>query len=493
MAHDLAEMIAGLGRPRVLVVGDAMLDRYTFGAVERISPEAPVPVLRATEQRAQLGGAASVAAMLACLEADVVLAGVVGDDEAGREVRAILRRLGSSDSCLLVDPGRPTTVKHRYIGGAGDRKGHQMLRVDVEVRTPLSAAVEANLLAALETQWANCDIILVSEYGKGVCTQGLLTRCVERARSRGIRVLVDPPPCRDYTPYAGSSCLTPNRHETQLSTGIHIETPEQALAAGELLLRQLNAEAMVITLDREGMALVHRDGRRKLFPTRQRQVYDVTGAGDMVLSVLGISLAAGFDYEDAIILANIAAGLEVERVGVATLTRAELLADVEVSARVAPPPRLDKTPARAALLGELQRRRQLGQTIVFTNGCFDILHAGHIQCLKKARELGDFLVVGLNSDASIRRLKGEGRPLHNAHDRAEVLAALECVDAVVVFEEDTPLQIIEAVRPNVLAKGADYQAEQVVGRDFVEAQGGRLVLIPLVQGLSSTRLRPHIR
>ena len=274
---------------------------------------------------------------------------------------------------------------------------------------------------------------------------------------------------------------------------MHIDSQEQALAAGEQLLRQLNAEAMVITLDREGMALVHRDGRRKLFPTRPRQVYDVTGAGDMVLSVLGISLAAGFDYEDAITLANIAAGLEVERVGVATLTRAELLADVEVSSRVAPPHRLDKTPERTELLGELQRRRQLGQTIVFTNGCFDIFHAGHVQILRKARDEGDFLVVGLNSDASVRRLKGEDRPLHNAAERAAVLAAMECVDAVVVFEEDTPLQLIETLRPNVLAKGADYQTEQVVGRDIVEAQGGRVVLIPLVRGLSSTRLRPHMR
>ena len=333
-----------------------------------------------------------------------------------------------------------------------------------------------------------CDIVLVSDYGKGVCTPGLLRHVFERAGRHGRRVIVDPARGGDYSRYSGCSCLTPNRVETALATGRIVENASQALDAGEQLRRQLDLEAVVVKLDHEGMALCHRDGRAQVFPTRERQVYDVTGAGDMVLSVIGLSLAAGADYPEAITLANAAAGLEVERLGVVTVSREELA--TELGALSLPSPR--KQLSVAELLAELDRRRKRGQRVVFTNGCFDILHAGHVHCLQQARALGDFLVVGLNSDASVSRLKGPGMPLHHSAERASVLAALACVDAVTVFDEDTPLRLIEAVRPDLLVKGSDYSQLQVSGREFVEAAGGRMVFIPLVEGLSSTRLRPHV-
>ena len=482
------ELVRVLGSPRILVVGDLLLDRYVFGAAERISPEAPIPILLATGQEDRLGGAASVAAMLIRLEADAILAGVVGDDESGRILRQCLDELGLGDEHVRTDPSRPTTLKQRYVARAQDRHPQQILRVDVEARAPLAARVGEELLEGLESCWARCDIVLVSDYGKGVCTPGLLRHVFERAGRHGKRVIVDPARGGDYSRYSGCCCLTPNRRETGLATGRSVENACQALDAGEQLRRQLDLEAVVVTLDHEGMVLCHHDGRSQVFPTRERQVYDVTGAGDMVLSVIGLTLAAGGDYPEAITLANAAAGLEVERLGVVTVSRAELAA--ELGALPLPSPR--KQLSIAELVAELDRRRQRGQRVVFTNGCFDILHAGHVHCLQQARAFGDFLVVGLNSDASVCRLKGQGRPLHRSAERASVLAALACVDAITVFDEDTPLRLIEAVRPDLLVKGGDYRPEQVIGREFVESTGGRLVLIPLVEGLSSTRLGPHV-
>jgi D-beta-D-heptose 7-phosphate kinase/D-beta-D-heptose 1-phosphate adenosyltransferase len=489
MSHDLTNLVQRLGNPIVLVVGDIILDRYIFGAAERISQEAPVPILRADKREDRLGGAASVASMLAALGAEVLLAGVTGDDHEVASVQRLLRRFDIGTDLIIADPDRPTTLKERYIGKASDRHPQQILRVDYEVRSPLSEELENGLLSTIDARLAECDIVLVSDYDKGVCTRRVLRHVIDRARGLGKRVLVDPIRGSDYSRYHGASCLTPNRIEAALGSGLPINNPADALAVGEHLRRQLDAEAMVVTLDREGMALSHADGRSQVFPTRSRQVYDITGAGDMVLSVLGLALAAGADYDQAIALGNVAGGLEVERLGVATLTRDDLLRDLAVR----PVPRRDKLQPLADLLIDLEQRRQRSEQIVFTNGCFDVLHAGHVRYLRQARDLGHCLVVGLNSDASVRRLKGAGRPLNAAELRAEVLAALGCVDYVVTFDEDTPHGLIELVRPHVLVKGADYKPEQVVGRDFVEAYGGTVVLIPLVPGQSTTRLVPFVK
>jgi D-beta-D-heptose 7-phosphate kinase/D-beta-D-heptose 1-phosphate adenosyltransferase len=488
MASDLSDLVRHLGRPRVLVVGDIILDRYIFGCAERISQEAPVPVLRADRHEDRLGGAASVASMLACLGAEVVLAGVVGGDAQSPCVEGLLRHFGVRADLVLPDPGRPTTFKQRYIGRAQDRHPQQILRVDFEVRTPLSASLETGLINGIDAHLSGCDIVLVSDYDKGVCTPRLLRHLIDRARAFQVKVLVDPIRGSDYSRYHGATCLTPNRTEAQFASGLPIGDSGDALQAGERLREQLDAEALVVTLDRDGMALAHRDGRRLVFPTRSRQVYDITGAGDMVLSVLGLCLAAGADYESAIALGNVAGGLEVERLGVATLTRDDLLHDLAVSA-----PQPGKVLSPAALAAELDLRRREGERIVFTNGCFDVLHQGHVRYLQQARALGQVLVVGLNSDGSVRRLKGPTRPLNPVPARAEVLAALACVDYVTVFEEDSPERLIENVRPHVLVKGGDYRPEKVAGREFVEGQGGQVVLLPLVPGQSTTRLVPHVQ
>jgi D-beta-D-heptose 7-phosphate kinase/D-beta-D-heptose 1-phosphate adenosyltransferase len=278
--------------------------------------------------------------------------------------------------------------------------------------------------------------------------------------------------------------MTPNRLEAQLATGMTIAAPEDALEVGRKLLHSLKMECVLVTLDRDGMALVHADGRERLVPTRPRQVYDITGAGDMVLSVVGLCLASGADYEEAAALGNVAGGLEVESIGITLLTRRDLLRDLLDHHRTDAGKRLDGDALRA----EVRRRREAGQSVVFTNGCFDLLHPGHVRLLKQAAAEGDYLVVGLNSDASVRRLKGPTRPINTESARAEVVSALECVDAVTVFDEDTPLSLIEAISPDVLVKGGDYRPEEVVGREHVEATGGRLVIIPLVAGHSTSNL-----
>lgn len=482
VSADLVDLVHSLGRPRVLVVGDLMLDRYVWGDAERISQEAPVILLHADTREERLGGASSVATMLRALEAEVALAGVVGPDADGERVRYHLAEQGVGTAAVLHDPERPTTVKERYIGRAQQRHPQQMLRVDYETRASLSSAMEARLLQAIVEQMEQAAVVLVSDYDKGVCTPTLLQAVLTAARERGLRTLVDPIRGRDYARYRGCSAMTPNRLEAGLATGRTLVTPGDALEAAEHLLRTLDLEAGIVTLDKDGMALAQRDGRREIFPTRPRQVYDITGAGDMVLSVLGMALAAGADYGLAIRLANIAGGLEVEKIGVATVTREELLRDVQRHA----PHETVKVLSREALRRELNEHRQRGRRVVFTNGCFDVLHAGHVQYLHDARAQGDLLVVGLNSDASVRTLKGATRPVHGEQSRAFVLAALAAVDYVTVFSEPTPLELIRAIRPDVLVKGADYRKEEVIGASFVESYGGRVYLAPLREGYSTT-------
>jgi D-beta-D-heptose 7-phosphate kinase / D-beta-D-heptose 1-phosphate adenosyltransferase len=482
MTHDLIRRVENLGSPRVVVVGDLILDRYIWGLAERISQEAPVPLLRADQREHRLGGAASVATMLRALGASVRLVGVVGRDSEAALVRRMLADHGIDDRMVLAADDRPTTLKERYVGRAQDRHPQQMIRVDYETREPIGARALESLQGDLPAALAWADIVLISDYDKGVCTGGLLRMLIEAARARGVRVLADPIRASEYARYRGVHCMTPNRLEAQLATGLSISRPEDALTVGRHLVQSLAMEAVLVTLDRDGMALVRADGRAGLVPTRPRQVYDITGAGDMVLAVVGLCLASGADYDEAAALANVAGGLEVEKFGVSLLTREELLKDLVDHHRPDGPKTLD----RDSLLIEVRARRLARQKIVFTNGCFDILHPGHVRLLKQAAACGDFLVVGLNSDASVQRLKGPTRPIYPVEARAEVLSAVEFVDAVTVFEEDTPLELIKNILPDVLVKGGDYQPEDVVGRAEVEAAGGRLVLVPLVDGHSTT-------
>ncbi len=368
-----------------------------------------------------------------------------------------------------------------------------MIRVDYEVREPLDPGLEQRLKQALERQLRQADLVLISDYDKGVCTPGLLAHVIQTARKLGRRTLVDPVRRADYRKYHGCSAMTPNRLEAGLATRRTLRTTAEALSAAEQLLHELDMEAGIVTLDKDGMALAHGDGRRLVFPTRPRQVYDITGAGDMVLSVLGMALAAGADYDPAIRLANIAGGLEVERVGVAPITRQEILRDLHEASAFRSNGRIEfSTPSKVhtwtTLQTELDRCRQAGKRIAFTNGCFDLLHAGHVQYLQEAKAQADVLVVGLNSDASVRALKGPQRPINPASARAEVLAGLQAVDLVVIFDALTPLELIKQVRPDVLVKGADYARDTVLGADLVESYGGRVHLVALKPGFSTTNL-----
>jgi len=496
---ELLAALDQLGSPRALVVGDLILDRYTWGDAERVSQEAPVILLRAERREVRLGGAANVANMLRGLDAAVDCVGVLGDDAEGVLVRKLLQEAGVGQQALLADPSRPTTVKERFLGRAQGRHAHQMLRVDNEVRTPLAAELVEQLAGWIEAHVQDYEVVLISDYDKGVCTPELLCRVIEAARAANIPVLVDPIRGHDYSRYLRATSMTPNRQEASMATGRTIERPEDAFAAGKILCSRLALDYAVITLDRDGMALVYPDGRSELFSTRPRQVYDITGAGDMALAMIGLALAGGVPPPVALQLANVAAGMEVEQLGVVVVPRQSIRQRLwEESQREWLPQqgeirRLgvstdDKICTLEALLAHLARHRAQGQRVVFTNGCFDLIHAGHVTCLEEARAQGDVLVVGLNSDASVRRLKGPARPVVPQQQRARVLAGLAAVDYVVVFEEDTPHELICQIEPDVLVKGGDYRPEAIVGAEVVLRRGGRVHVARQVPGLSTTGL-----
>jgi D-beta-D-heptose 7-phosphate kinase/D-beta-D-heptose 1-phosphate adenosyltransferase len=479
----------GKRKPRLIVMGDLMLDRYIWGDVERISPEAPVPVLRMRQSEDRPGGAGSVAAMLAALEAQVALLAVTGEDAEAKLLRQMFDRLGVDCSGVLTDPQRTTTIKQRLLGSTQGKHPQQMLRVDQEQAEPISQQTTEQLLETVADRIAQADLILISDYNKGVCAGQMLPRLVELARAASVPIIADPLKGADYRRYAGCTCITPNRREAELAAGMSITSPQEAIEAGRRLLG-FGVQSVVVTLDSDGMVWVDGAGHAEHFPCRPRQVCDVTGAGDMVLAMLGYCLAAGMDWPAAIRLANIAGGLEVERLGAIPIGWPEILAELS--------PKCGHGRASAApgskirplddLLVELARRRQKGQKVAFTNGCFDLLHPGHVAFLQAARQYGDCLVVGLNSDRSVQQLKGPGRPIIPQEDRAAMLAALESVDYVVIFDQPTPAELIASIRPNVLLKGSDYEQHQVAGRDLVESYGGRVVCLPLKAGYSTTCL-----
>jgi D-beta-D-heptose 7-phosphate kinase/D-beta-D-heptose 1-phosphate adenosyltransferase len=474
-------------RPRVLLVGDVMLDRYLWGDVERISPEAPIPILRIEGQEHRLGGAGSVASMLAALGAQTILAAVAGDDEEGRTVGQLLDNLEINRRLMLTVDDRPTTVKQRLLGRAQHRYPHQMMRVDRESLAPISAATVDLLLAGIARCMDEVDLVLVSDYDKGVCKGEMFPRLIEMARRAGVPVVADPVKDADYHRYAGCTCITPNRAEAGRALGIRINTPQEGLDAARKLL-DFGLQSVIVTLDRDGIAWVDREGHARLFPARPRQVCDITGAGDMVLSVLGYMLAAGADTASAIEVANVAGGLEVERLGVVPLSRRDILNELAHSS-----PAGQKILPMEQLVPTLQRLRLAGKRIVMSNGCFDLLHPGHVASLEAARKQGDCLLVAVNSDRSVREIKGPGRPVIDEQGRAEMLAALACVDYVVVFDETSVAGLVDRVGPDVLVKADQYTTEQVVGHESVLRRGGQVVSVPTKPRYSTTDLIQQIR
>lgn len=487
----LAETLQKIGRPRVLVLGDLVLDRYTSGNAERVSPEAPVLVLAAENQEARLGGAASVAGLLRGLDASVALAGVLGDDQPGGTLRGLLDEQGIDQTLVLCDRTRRTTTKERFLGRAGGRSPHQVLRVDWESREPLEARLEERLLQAVVRRLSDYQVVLISDYAKGVCTPRLLEKIIAAAKGLGLPVLVDPARIADYSRYRGATVLVPNRTETSLATGRTVRTPEDAIVCGRQLLLNCRTEAVVVKLDCEGMVYVTA-GAGEHASTGPREVHDVTGAGDMVLAMLG--LCQGAPLPEAVRLANVAAGLEVQRLGVVPISRDEIRAELgviestpEVTGRAKQLAR-DKlvTLDEMSYLAEVYRR--VGKKIVLTNGCFDLLHAGHAAYLEEASRLGDVLVVAVNSDRSVRALKGPGRPVLPERNRAGLLASLSVVDHVLVFDEDTPHKVLRYVRPDVLAKGGDYTPSDVIGREVVLGYGGKVQVMGKVEGVSTSEI-----
>jgi D-beta-D-heptose 7-phosphate kinase/D-beta-D-heptose 1-phosphate adenosyltransferase len=422
-----------------------------------------------------------------------MLAGIIGNDHDGGRIRQMLTDLAIDHEAVITDASRPTTVKERYVGKAQHRHPQQMLRVDHEDRRPISDTIRRQIDLVVQSHLRRCDVVLVSDYDKGVCSAGLLASVIRAAQTMKVRVIADPARGHDYRQYHGCSAITPNRLEAGLATGRVLNTVEEALEAAACLREKLDLEAAIVTLDKDGMALRHRDGRAKHLPTRPRHVYDITGAGDMVMAALGMALASGADYEQAVALANVAGGLEVEKIGVATVSREEILRDLMSPGHAGAAAAPAKVLPLEALLQELDYRRRLGQRIAFTNGCFDVLHAGHVQYLQEARAQADVLVVGINTDASVQGLKGKSRPLQPLSARATVLAALQAVDFITPFAESTPLALIRHVRPDVLVKGADYRKDEVVGAEFVESYGGRVHLAILHPGYSTTQLIEQLR
>ena len=481
------------GRCACWCAGEVILDRYLYGDVSRISPEAPIPILRVTRREEKPGNAGFVMANLRALGAEVSAASVVGGDRDGQLLREIFGGLAISMRAMLTDSGRPTTVKSRLLGSvqSAHRGTQQLLRVDEEDSVPLAPAIERDLIARMKRELPRVHGVLISDINKGLLTPNLLRAIIDGAETRKIPVIVDPRLTDDFSIYRGATAITPNRFETETATGIKMSDRDAWLRAGELLIKKLELEACLITLDREGMYLVERSAAPTYISTAPREVYDVTGAGDVVLSTFGLFVIGGIGFSSAARLANLAASMEVTRLGTDVISREDLSRAMIPQNEHSERKILSNEEVRSALA----RDRHTGKTIVFTNGCFDLIHAGHLQLLNFARSQGDKLVVGLNSDRSVRQLKGEGRPIHPASERARILAAMEPVDYVVIFDDPRAEKIVRVVRPDVLVKGEDYRGQTVDGQKFVESYGGSVALAPLLTGKSTSttikKMRAH--
>ncbi|MCH8271058.1 MAG: D-glycero-beta-D-manno-heptose 1-phosphate adenylyltransferase [Planctomycetes bacterium] len=471
-------------RPFVaLVVGDFMLDEMIFGDAERLSADAPVPVLRVRRTQTLPGGAANLCLDLAALGGTVHALGAIGNDPEGTTLRKLLES-DSITSDLVLDPARPTTVKRNMIGLAQHRHPQKMFRVDHESDEPLPDDVAQILLTAFKAALPDADLVCIEDYDKGVCSEHVCQQVIALARDAGKPVFVDPASLDSYTKYRGATAITPNRTEAERATRLRCDpgADQPCAPVAAAIQADTDADAVVLTLDRMGALLLEGAADPVAITTTAREVYDVSGAGDMFLAALAAARANDTSWPDAVRFANAAAGLEVEVFGVAPIPLTDIRNALLTQAGH------DLGPLRTLehVLGDARSIRQRGGKVVFTNGCFDILHPGHIALIQQCATFGDYVVIGLNDDDSVRRLKGHDRPVNTALDRARVLGALQGVDAVVLFAQDTPLQLIEAIRPDVLVKGADYSKDQVVGAEIVERLGGRVVLIELVPGSSTT-------
>ncbi|WP_339858818.1 D-glycero-beta-D-manno-heptose-7-phosphate kinase [Thalassospira alkalitolerans] len=473
----LANLVEQLPDAKVLCIGDVMLDRFVYGSVTRISPEAPIPIIRVERESAMLGGAGNVTRNATALGAAVRFLSLVGDDLPGREVMEYVAGDKGVEPYIQIERNRPTTIKTRYIAG-----GQQLLRSDNETTAPLAKATISNLTALAGQLAPDVNAIILSDYGKGVLHSDVVIATITAARKAGKPVIVDPKGT-DYSIYRGATVVTPNRAEAQAATGITIHSDEDAIAAATKIITECGIENVLLTRSQDGMTLVTNKGEAIHLPTEAREVFDVSGAGDTVVACLASAIAAGAALSDAARIANVAAGIVVGKIGTAVVYPDELISalhhhDLMIGeAKLMP---LDR------MVDRVERWRRKGYKVGFTNGCFDLLHPGHLSLLQQARSNCDRLIVGLNSDASVKRLKGETRPVQSEAARAAVLGSLETVSGVVIFGDDTPINLIKALKPEILVKGADYTIDKVVGADIVQGYGGKIVLANLADGFSTT-------
>ncbi|WP_458760220.1 D-glycero-beta-D-manno-heptose-7-phosphate kinase [Afipia sp. TerB] len=484
---DFDALSQAMTRQIVLCIGDLMLDEFVYGEVSRISPEAPAPVIAAQRSELNVGGAGNVARNIAALGAGCIFLGLVGNDDAGRMLRAELAKERLIEPLLITDPARPTTRKVRFVS---EHFSTHMLRADWEQASPASAAIEQQLIDAALAALPRADIVLLSDYAKGVLTARVIRNVIDAARKLGKRVIVDPKSA-NFAIYRGATILTPNRKEFAEATRSRAATETEIVAAASEAMVLADCEAMLITRSEQGMTLVARNGDAVHVPAYPAKVRDVSGAGDTVVATLAVTLAGGADQETALRMASAAAAVAVGKRGTATVTLGELRKKILPEASLAAEEKI--ATSLDDLDDHLAQWREQGLRVGFTNGCFDILHPGHVRVVTQARAACDRLIVGLNSDASVKRLKGADRPVQDERSRAEVLAALEAVDLVAIFTEDTPLKLIERIKPSVLVKGGDYTRDQVVGHEIVAAYGGEVILIEIMPGHSTTSLVQRAR
>lgn len=480
----LAAQVETLGQSRVLCIGDLMLDRFVYGVVERTSPEAPIPVLRMEKEHVMLGGVGNVVRNIVSLGASACLISIVGDDEVGRKLTSMIGEEPQVEPYLLVERDRLSTSKTRYLAG-----GQQLLRTDRETTEPIAAPSQQNLLQIATESLTTCDAVVLSDYSKGVLTDEVLTALIGRARTAEKPVVIDPKG-RDFGRYRGATVITPNRRELAEASGKPAETDNEIAATACALIESCEVEAVLVTRGREGITIVEAEGRVTHLPAQTKTLFDVSGAGDTVVATFAAALGQGVPMAEAAQLANIAGGIVVGKTGTAAAEAWELTRAIHATGVADPESKILPLPKAAERVTEWRRE---DARIGFTNGCFDLLHPGHVALLREAKGQCDRLVVGLNSDDSVRLLKGPDRPIQLESARADVLASLEMVDLVVIFGDDTPMTLLESLRPDLLAKGADYTLDEVVGADFVRSYGGKVVLVPITPEYSTTETIAKLR
>ncbi|MEJ0063656.1 MAG: D-glycero-beta-D-manno-heptose-7-phosphate kinase [Alphaproteobacteria bacterium] len=481
MSQNLPPILEKFSGQRVLVLGDLMLDRFVYGRVERISPEAPIPVLRIDRELMMPGGAGNVVRNLAALGAQVDVIGIAGKDQASYDLAEQFATLHGVTPTILTDPSRPTTLKIRCIAGS-----QQLLRADREDGKSVSPELEEQIMLHVTAALPGASIVILSDYAKGVLTETMVPRVIELAQKQGKRVVIDPKG-RDFSRYRGAFMITPNRKELTEATGVSaIKTVAQAEQAARVLITAYNIECVLAKLGGDGVCLVTKDQPAVHIHGTAREVFDVSGAGDTVVAAMAMAMAAGAPLPDAAYLANLAGSIVVGKVGTATVTVDDLLSEMQEDNGMSRDSIHNKLMSLPEACAQAEKWRMQGLKVGFTNGCFDLLHPGHLASIRQARARCDRLIVGLNADSSVKKLKGEHRPVQNEQMRAAVLSALSDVDMIVIFAEDTPYELIKALRPTVMVKGSDYRPEQVVGWDLVQGWGGELHLVDLVAGHSTT-------